>query len=119
MGSKKKNKKSQKKYPKKRTHRQAFGKLSRSKSKGKKKFNKKVNDLGWLLKDLKIMEDEKSDLIKEKKTNDNINKNLENLNEQKEILTIEINSKKHDNINNIYEICLIRNEVIYLSEDVV
>ena len=117
MGSKKKNKKSQKKYPKKRTHRQAFGKLSRSKSKGKKKFNKKVNDLGWLLKDLKIMEDEKSDLIKEKKTNDNINKNLENLNEQKEIINIEINSKKNDNINNIYEKCLIKNEEIYLSEE--
>ena len=54
MGGKKKNKKSLKKYLKKKTHRQALGKISRSKNIGKKKFNKIVNDLIWLLKDLKI-----------------------------------------------------------------
>ena len=116
MGSKKKNKQSRNKYPK-RTHRQAFGKLSHSKRIGKKKCNKGIKDLEWLIKDLKIMEDQKIDSNNEKKVNDNINKNLEILPEKKELIKKEINSNNNDNKNSIYEKFLFKNEDIYLSKE--
>ena len=113
MGSKKKNKKSKKSTLKRGLIDRLWENYPVVKVKEKRNLIKRLTIQDG--KDLKIIEDEKSESINENKTYDNINKNLENFNEQKEIINIEINFKKNDNINNIYEKCLIKNEEIYLS----